>query len=509
MKMTKDAITELTLQVPTTFQTPAEYLASTPEQNAQMLLLGSQAFSYMKQEGQKVNHETLFQQLKTQAESEYMVKIRKLEDSLTATRTTLEREEQTYKELLADVKRRLVQEQSQTQETERRIREEERRNREELLCEKEKQILVLREQLESGMKSVEQQVKESHRSFSESLCSFKEQFLKTTTGSKKKGDQGEAVFCELLKRAFGSEGSGDEFEVNNVGKEGYQGDLRMRWRDHNLMWEIKNYDRNVDKKEVQKFIRDMEESKDISMGIMVSMNTGIAGHTKAGDIDIEVLADGRICVYLCNFFSVAQEPILYLQSLKPFFQTFLSYKETQKMGSGDDETLSKRLLDRFEHHRGIMLKLLKKHEESTRKFKNTIAHSKKQMDQTWQTISVEMREAENSVKLLLETMMEIPTAETIQEEEEEVKEEQQELPEYVFRHTDLAMYTSKERKFVEQMLGLLEFGDELSILKKDLKELFKPYKYSDETISRFFEQVLMEDAWNKGGQKVRFMRMKV
>jgi hypothetical protein len=62
---------------------------------------------------------------------------------------------------------------------------------------------------------------------------------------------------------------------------------------------------------------------------------------------------------------------------------------------------------------------------------------------------------------------------------------------------------------VEQMLGLLEFGDELSILKKDLKELFKPYKYSDETISRFFEQVLMEDAWNKGGQKVRFMRMKV
>ncbi len=507
--MARDAITELTLQVPTSFQVPNEYMTSTPDQNAQMLVLGSQSFSYMKQEGQKVKHETLFQQLKTQAESEYMVKIQKLEDSLTTARSTLEREEQTYKELLTDVKRRLVQEQSQTQETERRIREEERRNREEILREKEKQIQTLREQLDTNIKHIEHQVKESQLAFCDSLSSFKEQFLKTTTGSKKKGDQGEAVFCELLKRAFGSEGSGDEFDVSNVGKEGYQGDLRMRWRNHNLMWEIKNYDRNVDKKEVQKFIRDMEESKDISMGVMVSMNTGIAGHTKAGDIDIEILADGRICVYLCNFFSVAQEPILYLQSLKPFFQTFLSYKDTQKSDSADDETLSKRLLDRFEHHRGIMIKLLKKHEESTRRFKNTIAHSKKQMDQTWQTISVEMREAENSVKLLLETMMEIPTAETIQEEEEEVKEEQQELPDYVFRHTDLSMYTSKERKFVEQMLGLLEFGDELCILKKDLKELFKPYKYSDEHISRFFEQVLKEDVWNKGGQKVRFMRMKV
>ena len=84
--------------------------------------------------------------------------------------------------------------------------------------------------------------------------------------------------------------------MEEVGKEGHQGDLRMTWKNHRIMWEVKNYTRNVETKEVTKFLRDMSECKDVSLGVMVSLNSGIAGHTKAGNIDLEELQDGRICI---------------------------------------------------------------------------------------------------------------------------------------------------------------------------------------------------------------------
>ena len=483
-----DTLQEITLQVPADFQLPNIFQQVSAEETAQIITLGAQAYTMIHQEGQKIQHDTLFQSLKAQAEAEYKPQ---LQDAQVAAEQA--------SQLLATMKRRIQQEEDFRTATESRVREEERRNREEILNEKNSRIQALEQQLKQQLQGVEQQMRDTSRTLTESFQNFRETMLKTTSGSKNKGTIGETLFQDIVQRAFGT-------AIDYAGSEGHQGDLHMTWKEHKILLEVKNYDRNVDQKEVTKFLRDMEEAKDMSMGIMVSLQTGITGHHNAGHVDIEELRDGRVCVYLSKFMS-HEDPVLFLQSLKPFLEVFLLYRAS-KAAVEDGDSEARLQVHVLEQQRSILLRLVQNHQRATSKFKNTLVNAKKKSDQIWLDLTTEMRETEHQVKLLLETLLEVTSPTDAAIAEIEADEQTPSLPEYIFKHTELFQYSEKQRKFIQDLLKIVEPGEEYSIAKKDLKECLKSSGYSEDAVTKFVEQVFQEDVWGKG-KMVKFFRQRV
>ncbi len=491
IEMPKDTETQtIKLTVPESFTAPTIFREGEPQVIAQALRLGAYGYQIMKQEGLRLTNEQLSVKVALQTQEKYQKEIDVLEECI-----------EKQKDQVKTLKERLEDEHASRLSLEKRIREEERRNREEILSEKEQRIQALQEQL----KALDSSLRDSSKAIAEQFSSFKEQILKTSAGSKKKGDQGEAVFETVLERVFGTVSVGESFDLENVGREGHQGDIRMNWKGHRFMIEVKNYDRNVDGKEVTKFFRDMEEAKDSQIGLMISLNTGITGHCKSGKVDIEVLRDGRLVVFLSHFMQ-HEDPVLFLTSLKPFFEVFLktlaaTAKPAEAMA---EETRAQRQIERFEQQRATILKVLQVHEEQTRKMKNTLMNAKKKHEQSWLDIMAEMRECEHRVKLLLETICE---ASIDVEEASGAESLDTAIPGYVFRYTDLSMYSEKERKFVMDLTEYFEFSEDYKSTTMAVKEVLTSLKYTEDQINSLRERVFQEDVWPKGKKEVRYMRV--
>jgi cyanate lyase len=314
------------------------------------------------------------------------------------------------------------------------------------------------------------------------------------------------MFADLLQTTFGSVPHGQPFHIEQKGREARQGDIHMTWMKHKLMWEIKNYEYTVPTKEVQKFVRDMEEAKDIGLGVMVSLHTNISGHTKAGGIDIIELSDGRFCVYISKLFST-EDPAAFLQSIKPFLEVLLEQREADetKSAKSDGDDAAKRLLERFEEHRQIVVRLLKDHEEKTKAFRNVIMNAKRKSEGIWTEIMAEIAKAESSVALVLTTLLAAPKME---DDETTAEQEELTLPSFVFRNTSMIFYNPTQAKFIRDVLArfTIEADGKTTITKKELKEGLKDAGYTDDATSKLYEQVLLEDVWDKGKQKVRYFK---
>lgn len=475
---------EVILEVPANFNLPSIYKSLQPSEVARVLVLGSIAYETIQQETNKSEHESIYLSLKKEAAKTYEPQIQ-----------TLQKQISSNSELVTSLKQRLQNEEASRLDVEKRIREEERRNREDLLKEKELRISSLEQQVKTTLSGVEQSMRESSRYMTDGFQSFKEQILKNS-GSQKKGAQGEAVFADYVQNVFGNVGFKEQFSLVDVGKEGHQGDLRMNWKQHNILWEVKNYTRNVNQEEVKKFLRDMETNKDISLGVMVSLTTGITGHQKSGNIDLEELRDGRMCIYI-NSFLKYEDPTSMLHSLKPFMETFL---QMRKQTSVDQSTEAQEQVERFEHQRSVLLRLLQNHQESTKKFKNVIVNSKRKSEQIWVELTTEMRESENQVKLLLETLLDKTWTETM-------KEEVLEIPDYVFRYTDINMYNAKEREFLEHTMKLFKFSEDYTISAKVVKDAYKTLGYSEDTVNSMRPRVFNDSVWEKGKKDVKYLQL--
>lgn len=487
--MSEATYQEITLQLPADYVLPQLFSSVEPNDVATILTLGAHGYELLSKEGQKLNHKQLYTTLQRQAESEFQPKLDQLTKQITETTQTIEL-----------LRKRLQEETHQRQEQEQRIREEERRNREEIVKEKDSRITALETQIQTSLRAVETSLADKFLTLANSL-------VKTSTSSKTKGDQGETMFADLLQMTFGSVPHGQPFHIEQTGKEARQGDIHMTWMKHKLMWEIKNYDYTIPTKEVQKFVRDMEESKDIGLGVMVSLHTNISGHTKAGGIDITELSDGRFCVYISKLLAT-EDPAAFLQSIKPFLEVLLEQRTTHETNSNHSDTndAAKRLLERFEEHRQIVVRLLKDHEEKTKGFRNVIMNAKRKSEGIWTEILAEIAKAESSVALVLTTLLAAPKMD--EEEHQNATEETLELPSFVFRNTDFIFYNPTQVKFIRDVLTrfTIEMDAKQSISKKELKEALKEAGYTDDSASKLFEQVLLEDVWDKGKQKVRYFK---
>ena len=498
---------EITLLVPASFILPSIYLKIDPEATAKSLTLGAHAYELMLAEGQKHTHETLFASLQKKAAASYEPKVLELQQQLEQEREAAARALEKEVQKAARLKERLEEEEHRRRETERRVREEERTNREEICAEKDDRIHTLQTQLAAKLGNVEQSLKENSRTVADQFQAFKEQILKTTTGSKKKGDHGEGLFKDILLKAFGSVSRGETFHIEGVGTEGHQGDLRMQWHGHRVLIEVKNYDRNVDGKEVTKFLRDMEEGQDVSLGIMVSLYTGIVDHTKAGRIDIEELRDGRICVYLTEFMR-HDDPMLVLQGLKPFLETFLDYRtkalkakdKTSEQEEQQELLETEARVQRLEQQKTTLLALLNSHSTQVTAFKNTLVNAKKKNDQIWLELSASMKKTEHDIKLLLSTLLGTDYSAELDGAPAES------LPEYLVVEPNLGLHSEKDRKFLQDTLKHFDIHEDLKTPTKEVRDAYKSLGYSEDFITGARTRLFQGDVWPSGKKDVKYLK---
>jgi hypothetical protein len=111
--------------------------------------------------------------------------------------------------------------------------------------------------------------------------------------NKQKGKEGETGIFDLMSKRFRSKNG---YSIEDVSSIPRNCDIVLH-RDGfpSIRFEIKNYTDNVDTQEVVKFRTDLEELNE--HGIFISLQKGIANK---GDVDMEILPNNKIAVYLSH-----------------------------------------------------------------------------------------------------------------------------------------------------------------------------------------------------------------
>lgn len=113
-----------------------------------------------------------------------------------------------------------------------------------------------------------------------------------TDVSTKKGQEGENWVYNELVRQFKSA------QVDDCHSKGHKGDFTITEGDMKGMFESKNYAKNVPKREIIKFKKDIESNADLRYGVLLSLKSGIVNHTD-------------LCLEFCG-----EKPIVYLHDVK-------------------------------------------------------------------------------------------------------------------------------------------------------------------------------------------------
>jgi hypothetical protein len=312
---------------------------------------------------------------------------------------------------------------------------------------------------------------------------------KTAASSKEKGTFGEAFMENLLKRSY-------DCDVYQVGKERETGDIRMtRYpgtpREAVYFWEVKNYTRMVSTEEVNKFKRDLALHPTVQGGVFVSLRHGIVGHQRPGDIDVEILEDGRPILYLTNFMA-REDPVYYLQTLRPFFDAVETLKPTVKE---DSEALRA-----ARYNAALIANLLKSHADTVTKHRNALTGHRRRTEAMFAEFQSYIQEAETQLGSMLRVALG-SDAEVAQV----TAAEGTELPTAVFRKERLSLFSDERtREFIGWLLGATEVQASAHIEIKDLLERAKASttRFSEKFVRGLREEVFQEMAWGKGARTV-------
>ena len=471
-------MTSFMLALPFSFVPPKALTKTTPEENAFILELGCHGFSAMSDHSNKRLNEDIYRSLEKQADERFL-----------AVKTALKNELEITIEEVKVLKAKLLQEAELRRGTESAIRDAEKKNREEICKEKDARIQFLQADIERINQMLETTVRTSNKELEANFNQFKEQFLKMTTASTTKGKAAEAVFTELLQRTFGSTSIGEEFSIQNLGnKEAHKGDIHMRWRGALIMWETKDYSKIVDNKEVLKFQEDMMTNPEIAVGILVSMASGIQGHMKSGDIDLQVLPDGRMTIYINNF-DKQEDAQYYLQSLQPFLEVFSKRKDVK----GEKDEVYE--LEKVKKTNTILGLMLKEHQKKAVELRNSFNDAKKKQEQIWTELQVKLKESENSTKHMLKTLMDVD-----EEGDDEIQTKDNE--DIFFKAFEWDLLTDEQKKFIETMRASFNFVEDCEVLAKDVREILKTAGIGEKQIIKYQETLVLESAWKKGSTKV-------
>lgn len=342
----------LKLTLPKNVEVPAFFESSTPEENYQAILFGSQLVDASKTiyaaskdeefssivEKLKTDYELEFHSLKTQQE-ELQKKLQQSERNLTTivhdertkvlseTKASTESAIAMTKETLArQYQAEIIALKAQNIELDARkgMLEKDRTadiERERQAVKESMMIALTSKQAE--LDRVDAQLRSlltTHGALEKQYCELNDFLRRKIKTSKEKGSEYEIIFRDFLVKAFGA--------VPNFGLRdgamsatGHEGDFLMKFYDDQILFEVKDYSTKVPTGEVDKFMRDMRENPEVKIGVMISRNTDITGKTTTGDRHYEFV-DDKLFVFLSKFQFMGDELDI-LQSLRPMFEVWI------------------------------------------------------------------------------------------------------------------------------------------------------------------------------------------
>ena len=462
---------EVTFALPSDFHLPDFYTNQTPERLALALRLGAESVEYMVKNATDIIREETHEQTTKQLEGKYLVLFekekkerKKLEDALEQSK-----EQITALEKMNASWQREIQARSESLMAP-------------VLKAKDKQIEDLKEMLrmiqDLGLK----------------FDKMSDTYTKTQNNSYLKGRAGETQVEELLKLSL-------DCEIYPVHKEAYAGDYHMIRGKGNYKYLIdsKDYSRMVNQQEIEKLHRDLRINADVVGAIMISLNSGIVGHSRSGDIDIEFNELGKPIVYIGNLKRRDEIPILFA-SLRPFFEVVEQSIQTQsKLASPASEETH-----RLQQQMGLVSNLIRTHLQAMLNMKNMFVNHKRKTDAMYNEQLALLLQQEGSVKNLLAVAL---------GDSDQVRNAEQDkdmpLPSSIFKKTVRTDLNENELRFVEWMENtfLFEEGKEVEI--KVFVEKAIADGFTEKETRAMREKLFIEEAWAKQGRKIKGLRVKV
>ena len=187
---------------------------------------------------------------------------------------------QQYSQEVSNAKNEILMLKSRWEEVQNKRLDNQQKNSEKLLFQKDEMERKLAEQRESYEKKLEE------------LREKLDTINNVTDVSTKKGQEGEDWVYNELVRQFKSA------QVDDCHSKGHKGDFTITEGDMKGMFESKNYTKNVPKREITKFKKDIENNADLRYGVLLSLKSGIVNHTD-------------LCLEFCG-----EKPIVYLHDVK-------------------------------------------------------------------------------------------------------------------------------------------------------------------------------------------------
>jgi len=200
----------------------------------------------------------------------------------------------------------------------------------------EKLVASKQEQL-MKMESAYQRLQESISRQSEEISRLSGTIGKRGANVRTKGTDYEEAFGEKLRRWYGvCRGFG--LRDTRLGS-GHEMDFSMEVEGHVVMWELKNYSAVVPKAEVDKFLRDLKENPNATVGVMVSRGTDIQGKATTGGLLTEFEGD-KMMVYLNRFEEFCgEEEGRVFQLLMSLFRVWWNYYREESVGWEREEVV--------------------------------------------------------------------------------------------------------------------------------------------------------------------------
>jgi hypothetical protein len=162
------------------------------------------------------------------------------------------------------------------------------------------------------------------------LCVNVNELLKKMENSSSKGKISENLLFNVLISLYPTA------IIENVGNVKETGDIIMKRRDKpKILFENKNYDRNVGQEEVRKFIRDTELQK--CCGIMLAQNYGISNKN---NFEIEI-HNNNVLLYMHN----VEYDSYKIKAAVDIVESFKNCLDDFESGNGEQITLDKEFLD--------------------------------------------------------------------------------------------------------------------------------------------------------------------
>lgn len=520
----------LEFAVPESYEVPAilrKESSESPQTFAAVLDLAAHAYQQLRIKSGEIQNQNLFEELRAQASADYEPRLKKLKqeaDESAATREILRRQNAELQQIQAT------------------IRQEERERAKELLADKDSQIQELRIQIRESRESstrILDGFQNLRQDFTKHQANLMATAVQQSQNSSIKGKKAEEELAELLINSFGTGQNGDDFTVAIVSKESYSADIHMQWLGAKLLWESKNYKDQVGMKEVQKFKRDLELNKEMCLGIMVSFHSGITGHMRAGNIDIEVLPDGRLAVYISNLADTNHhDPSYILQTLRPFMEIMVRYEQKrvkQTLSETSAEMASaaaqeaiaeslRRKYETLEASLGIFTIMSNKHIKNLTESRNRINIWQKKHAQMFAELHADIRENEQYAKQMLEEIllatMKLHSDDQTQFDNKDKDDDMMRNSAYmssqqassssikldtlVFKEDSMDKYDPQEQKFIRDCLHIVVVKEDSKIPAKEFKEsMRKNGGWTDDSINLLRQKIFQPGVWDSGSKNIR------